>query len=98
MTDTTWAPYRRTVVEQRFTGVRPDSRGRGLGKWIKAAMLELLRQRHPEIESVVTENAGSNVPMLAINKKLGFKQYRAETEYQISRDTLAARVKRLVAR
>jgi GNAT superfamily N-acetyltransferase len=95
MTDTTWAPFRRTVVEQRFTGVRPDARGRGLGKWIKAAMLELLRQRHPEIESVVTENAGSNAPMLAINKKLGFKQYRAETEYQISRDTLAAQLKRL---
>jgi hypothetical protein len=44
---------------------------------------------------VVTENAGSNAPMLAINKKLGFKQYRAETEYQISRDTLAARVRQI---
>jgi hypothetical protein len=29
--------------------------------------------------------------MLAINKKLGFKQYRAGTEYQIGRDSLAAR-------
>ncbi len=94
MTDTTWAPYRPTVVEQRFTGVRPEARGRGLGKWIKAAMLDRLRHNHPEIESVVTENAGSNAPMLAINKKLGFKQYRAETEYQISRDALAANMRR----
>jgi hypothetical protein len=36
--------------------------------------------------------------MLAINKKLGFKQYRAETEYQISRDGLAKRLKKQPAR
>jgi GNAT superfamily N-acetyltransferase len=95
MTDTTWGPYRPTFVEQRFTGVRPDARGRGLGKWIKAAMLDRVRHKHPEIEWVVTENAGSNAPMLAINKKLGFKQYRVETEYQISRDGLATRAKEL---
>jgi hypothetical protein len=35
--------------------------------------------------------------MLAINKKLGFKQFRAGTEYQITRDGLAERVKRLSA-
>jgi mycothiol synthase len=98
MTDTTWAPYRPTMIEQRFTGVRPDARGRGLGKWIKAAMLARLRQNHPDIEWVVTENAGSNAPMLAINKKLGFKQYRSETEYQISRAALAARVEQLAAK
>ena len=30
--------------------------------------------------------------------KLGFKEFRAETEYQISRDDLAERIKRLPAR
>ncbi len=94
VTDTTWAPYRPTIVNQRFTGVRGDARGRGLGKWIKAAMLIRLREIYPEIEWVVTDNAGSNAPMLAINKKLGFKQYRAETEYQISRAALAANMRR----
>jgi hypothetical protein len=53
---------------------------------------------HPEAQWVTTENAGSNAPMLAINKKLGFKEFRAETEYQISRDNLAALIKRLPAR
>lgn len=93
MTDATWAPYKPTILQQRFTGVRSDARGRGLGKWIKAEMLMRVRQIHPEIQWVVTDNAGSNAPMLAINKKLGFKQYRAETEYQISREALATRVK-----
>lgn len=98
MTDTTWAPYKPAILQQRFTGVRADARGRGLGKWIKAEMLVRLRQLHPEIEWVVTDNAGSNAPMLGINKKLGFRQYRSETEYQISRDDLAARVKKLALR
>jgi len=98
MTDTAWAPYKPTILEQRFTGVRTDARGRGLGKWIKAEMLVRLRQIQPEIQWVVTENAGSNASMLGINKKLGFKQFRAETEYQISRDVLAACVKQLAAR
>jgi GNAT superfamily N-acetyltransferase len=98
ITDTGWAPHRPTIIEQRFTGVRPDARGRGLGKWLKAAMLVRLHTLYPDAQWVATENAGSNGPMLAINKKLGFKQYRAATEYQISRDALADRVRRLSAR
>ena len=98
ITDTSWAPHRPDIIEQRFTGVRPDARGRGLGKWIKAAMLAHLRVLYPDARWMATENAGSNAPMLAINKKLGFKQYRAGTEYQISRVNLAARIKRMPAR
>jgi GNAT superfamily N-acetyltransferase len=95
MTDTIWAEHRPSIIEQRFTGARSDARGRGLGKWIKAKMLGHLHELYPTAEWVVTENASSNAPMLAINKKLGFKQYRVATEYQISRDALAARVNRL---
>ncbi|HVS47323.1 MAG TPA: GNAT family N-acetyltransferase [Candidatus Dormibacteraeota bacterium] len=98
ITDTTWAPHRASIIEQRFTGVRPDARGRGLGKWIKAAMLAHLHELYPDAKWVATENAGSNAPMLAINKKLGYKEYRASTEYQIGRDDLAARVEGLPAR
>ncbi len=36
ITDMNWAPHRPKILEQMFTGVRPDSRGRGIGKWIKA--------------------------------------------------------------
>ena len=66
-------------------------------RWIKAAMLAHLHKLYPQAKWVVTENAGSNAPMLAINKKLGFKQYRAGTEYQVSRDGLADRLKGLSA-
>ena len=61
---------------------------RGLGKWLKAAMLLHVRNLYPKVEVVVTENAGSNAPMLAINTKIGFRQYRAGAEYQITREKL----------
>ncbi len=95
VTDVTWAPYRPAIIHQQFTGVRADARGRGLGKWIKAAMLLHLRNLYPDARWITTDNASSNAPMLAINKQLGFRQYRAATEYQVGRDKLAARIKRL---
>ena len=66
MTDVTWAPYRRTLIYQQFTGVRPDARGRGLGKWLKAAMVLHIRELYPDARWIVTENAHSNGPMLKI--------------------------------
>jgi mycothiol synthase len=94
MTDVTWAPYRRTVIEQQFTGVRPDARGRGLGKWIKAAMVLHVRDLYPDAEWITTWNAHSNGPMLKINRSMGFKPYRTAVEYQVSRDELEARLRR----
>jgi GNAT superfamily N-acetyltransferase len=93
ITETTYAPYKPTMIHQGFTGVRTDARGRGLGKWLKAAMLLHMLELYPNLEVVITENAGSNAPMLGINKKMGFKQYRAGTEYQITREGLTARSK-----
>ncbi len=92
MTDVTWAPHRRTLIYQQFTGVRPDARGRGIGKWIKAAMVLHVRELYPDAEWIVTDNAGSNAPMLKINRAMGFKPYITGVEYQITRDALEARL------
>src|SRR5438093_2105 len=92
MTDITWAAYRRTLIEQQFTGVRPDARGRGLGKWIKAAMVLHVRDLYPDAEWIVTGNAGTNAPMLKINRTMGFKPYRTHVDYQVARDLLEARL------
>lgn len=90
MTDVSSAPWRRTHIEQQFTGVRPDARGRGLGKWIKAAMLLHLRELYPDARWITTGNAHSNAPMLKINRAMGFKPYRTWVEYQVGRDELEA--------
>ena len=93
MTEVSWAPHRRTLLYQQFTGVRPDARGRGLGKWIKATMLLHVRELHPDAGWIVTGNAGSNAPMLKINRAMGFKPYRTHVDYQMSRDALEARIR-----
>jgi mycothiol synthase len=93
MTDVAWAPYRRTHIEQQFTGVRREARGRGLGKWIKAAMVLHVRELYPDAEWITTGNAGSNAPMLKINRAMGFKAYRTGVDYQITRDKLAERIR-----
>jgi mycothiol synthase len=88
MTDTLKHAYEPGLVRQNFTGVHPRARGRGLGRWLKAAMLLHLRERYPDTIWVSTENAGSNEPMLAINHGLGFRLHRTFTVYQADRDTL----------
>jgi GNAT superfamily N-acetyltransferase len=94
VTDMTYAPYRPQFIEQGFTGVRPDARGRGLGKWLKAAMLLHVRETYPDLQTVITGNASSNGPMLAINTKMGFKEHRAGNEYQITLEKLREAHKR----
>ena len=95
MTNMKWSSHTPEVLDQQFTGVDPAARGRGLGKWIKAAMLDHMRKLHPEARYVSTWNAFSNAAMLGINNALGFKLHRAGVAYQISRDDLAAKVARL---
>jgi ribosomal protein S18 acetylase RimI-like enzyme len=77
-------------VEQWFTGVDPAYRGRGLGKGLKAAMLRYCRDRYGDLRWVRTGNSTTNASMLAINERLGFREYRRYTTYQIARDALAA--------
>jgi GNAT superfamily N-acetyltransferase len=89
ITDMSYAPYRAHFIEQGFTGVRSDARGRGLGKWLKGAMLLHVHEIYPELQTVITGNASSNEPMLAINTKMGFKEHRPGNEYQITREKLA---------
>ncbi len=91
ITDMFYAPYTPTIVHQGFTGVRLDARGRGLGKWLKASMAIHLHKLYPAAEWFTTDNVSSNRPMLAINMKMGFKQFMVATEYQMTRDELAAR-------
>ncbi len=67
-------PHTRSgVAEQGDTGVRFAHRNRGIGRWLKAVnMLRLLDER-PDVCMVVAVNAGSNEPMLKINREMGFR-------------------------
>ena len=75
------------------TGVDPAHRGHGLGKWLKAAITRRIVSGLPDVRWVITQNAGSNDAMLAINKQLGFRTAAVHTTWQMAtsrlRDKLA---------
>jgi len=75
-------PWEPTTAQQQNTGIDPAHRGLGLAKWVKAAMLERIREERPSVRRVRTGNAFSNAPMLAINDRLGFKVISVRTEWQ----------------
>jgi len=64
------------------TVVHPDHRNKGLGRWLKAAMIEELAGMDVPIERIDTFNAGSNAPMLAINIAMGFKPIIVKNTWQ----------------
>jgi len=72
-----------TMVWQGWTAVWPAYRNRGLGHWLKAAMLDKLLRDWPRATRVRTDNASSNAPMLKINFALGFKPYRVDQGWQV---------------
>ena len=48
-------------------------RGHRLGLLLKAAMLELLLEREPQLEAIETYNAETNAHMVGINETLGYQ-------------------------
>ncbi len=89
-TEVFWNPKRPETVGQGNTGVRPEHRGHGLGKWLKAAMLERVLAERPEAVDVRTGNADSNDAMLSINDQLGFQRFEAIAGWQVKLETVRA--------
>ncbi len=72
-TDVGVQELRPDLALQRDTAVDPAHRDKGLGRWLKAAMLKKILEGHPEVTRIYTGNAGSNQAMLGINDEMGFK-------------------------
>lgn len=64
------------------TGVHPDHRDKGLGRWLKAQMIVTIVADYPDVIRVDTFNAGSNEPMLNINLAMGFRPVHLSREWQ----------------
>jgi len=90
MTEVIWNPNRASILNQGGTGVYPQYRNKGLGRWLKAEMMQKILQERPEVEFVRTGNANSNAPMLKINIEMGFKPYVSNTIWQVETDKIEA--------
>jgi GNAT superfamily N-acetyltransferase len=60
---------------QDNTGVARPHRGHRLGLLVKAAMIEWLTEKEPQMEKIVTWNAAINDHMISINERLGFEAF-----------------------
>ncbi len=89
-TEVLWNVSSPQIVRQGGTGVFPEFRGYGLGKRLKAAMLDRVLRERPEARFVRTGNADSNGPMLRINHALGFRPYLSRTEWQVETEKVLA--------
>jgi mycothiol synthase len=89
-TETRWNPNRPEILYQDMTGVFPEFRNRGLGRWLKAAMLNKVLIDRPQVKYVRTGNADSNAAMLKINHELGFTPYMANALWQVEVDQVLA--------
>lgn len=94
MSEFSYSPTNNTTMGQGLTSTVEKYRGRGIGKWIKAAMLLKARERYPTVKYISTHNATSNAPMLSINERVGFKKHKEVINVQIMRDKLAEFMKK----
>lgn len=91
-TELVWNPENPRFAQQGDTAVAPEHRGHGLGKWLKAGMLERLHRERPDVRVVRTGNADTNAAMLGINEALAFAATRAVVLWQVDADELARRL------
>jgi GNAT superfamily N-acetyltransferase len=67
--------------EQKLTGIIPEWRGRGLARWLKASMLNIVKNDYKQVTLVNTECFSKNEPMIRINKNLGFELYKTDHDF-----------------
>ena len=68
---------------QELTVVARAHRGHRLGLLLKVAMLELLAEREPQLETIETFNGATNAHMVSINETLGFQVTGRLTSWQM---------------
>ena len=72
------------MLNQGNTGVSAEHRNKGIGRWLKAALIKHVLNEMPEVTKIRSENDVTNKPMLNINNQMGFKPIYSESYWQIT--------------
>ena len=92
-TEVYYGDFRPQIAWQGDTGVWPEHRDRGIGRWLKAAMFLHLVEARPKIDFIETGNAATNEAMLNINHAMGFALAEEIGSYEASTERLAERLR-----
>ncbi|MFD8912316.1 GNAT family N-acetyltransferase [Streptomyces sp. NPDC059575] len=65
------------------TGVLPEHRGHGLGRWMKAESIRQAHHRCPDLGGLLTDTADSNTYMRHINDSLGYVPTHTTHQHQL---------------
>ncbi len=84
LTELNFDSQRPAQASQQITGVESAYRGKGLGLYLKATMLQRLLSERPEVKYIATENAVQNQSMRKINDALGFQLHDELTVWQLN--------------
>lgn len=86
--DAVWHQPVSRVVTQDHTVVRPEFRGRSLGLWMKACMIDKILDAWPEAEEIRTTTTAPNPAMDSVDERLGFEPYLTTTVWRVGVDAL----------
>ncbi|MFF4710739.1 GNAT family N-acetyltransferase [Streptomyces eurythermus] len=65
------------------TGVLPEHRGHGLGRWMKAESIRQTHRDYPALDGLLTDTVDSNAHMRRINDGLGYTPTHTTHQYQL---------------
>ncbi|MDH6142226.1 MULTISPECIES: GNAT family N-acetyltransferase [Kitasatospora] len=65
------------------TAVRPEHRGRGIARWLKAAQIDTVRAEFPRLAGLLTDTAEENAAMRRVNAALGYRTTHRTHLYQL---------------
>jgi GNAT superfamily N-acetyltransferase len=65
------------------TGVLPEHRGHGLGRWMKAESIRQAHERYPDLGGLLADTASSNTHMRQINDSLEYTPRHMTHQYQL---------------
>ncbi|MDH3890525.1 MAG: hypothetical protein OEV49_05525 [candidate division Zixibacteria bacterium] len=81
-------------VYQAMTGLNSEYRGRGLSRWLKAALFFKVGEDFPDNKTMTTDMRAANAPIQKVNAEMGYKLLSSGHEFELSVEGLGKFISR----